>query len=1294
MRPLVVVALAFLGLTCRDRDLTGPGLPQRASLAVAPSLALSSDAPTVRLERLRVVAMRLAGRSIALDTVVSFPEGDDPLSLELDLTVLAPSESFELRLLGIAGADTIYRGVDTVEVTADETKSPREIPLRYAGPDTLVSTVELDPRDTTVVEGEAFEMRATPRQSDGSALPAAAIKFVSRDAALLSMTADGAGVAHAVFPGVWVVATSANGRQDSTRVTAIPRVAAVALSPRGSAAVVGDTIFFTARTLDAGGNPLVGRPVAFTTPDAAIAQLAPLPSGTARLVALAPGTARLIATSAGIADTATVTISLAPVASVNIAPDSVDVTRGETVQLGATLRDARGTVLAGRAVTWSSATPAAASVDAAGLVTGLQADSVVTIVATSEGLAGTARVRVLRRPVARIDVTPAAATLTEGTAVTLRAVALDAAGQPNGDHPIVWSSLDPATLRVTALAGDPHAASAEGLKAGTAAARASAGGVSTDVIVTVDPIVVPPPPVARVTVAPTTASIVEGSSVALTARALDAAGAQVPGAVIAWSTSNQAVATVSTAGVVTGTGGGTATITAASGGQSAAATVTVRAAIAAIDAGADFSLTALGQTRQLAPVARDRFGAAIPGIAFAYSVVGTAASVSGSGLVTAQSVGQARVIAAAEGRSDTVLVAVSQVPASVTVTSAPDALLTAIGDTRTLSAVVRDAGGAVISNASVTFSSLNTQVVTVAGATATAVGAGSATVQARAGTVTGSVTLQVQQTVTSVEVTPAAPTLASLGETVTLAARALDRGRNVVAGATFSWSSNAPTAATVSATGVVTAVANGTAVVTARYSPTLAATATVTVRQVAATVSLAPTAATLHALGFQVPLAATVRDARGNAMTGAPVAWTSNAPGTASVSTTGLVTAVANGAASITATSGAASAAAAITVQQVAKSVVISTAPPTLRSLGETVGLAAAASDSNNRAMAGAVVRWRSLAPTVASVTDPGGVVTAVANGTTSMIAQVDAAADTLPVTVSQTATSVNLALDTLRLELNASATLAYAVSDARNNPVAGVTPTFVSRDPAVATVTAAGVVRVVGSGITRVVASVGQLRDSVVVIKVPADVPVDARLGRIDVLPATATLRVGDTLTFRAEYVDAAGTRTPISPAWASTHLGRLAVSSAGLATASDTGSARVTATKDALVGRATVTVLPAPVPTSLSLAPSALAGSAVSAVTTSASVDAYDQGAGITSAAVTLTSPSGAQSRSCTATAPSTGTRASGSWRCALTLPAGSETGTWRVTSVQLVGTVTRTLTQDALAARGLAAAVAVSP
>src|SRR5215218_9385358 len=125
MRPLVVVALAFLGLTCRDRDLTGPGLPRRASLAVAPSLALSSDAPTVRLERLRIVAMRLAGRSIALDTVVSFPEGDDSLSLDLDLTVLARSESFELRLLGIAGADTIYRGVDTVEVTADETKSPR-----------------------------------------------------------------------------------------------------------------------------------------------------------------------------------------------------------------------------------------------------------------------------------------------------------------------------------------------------------------------------------------------------------------------------------------------------------------------------------------------------------------------------------------------------------------------------------------------------------------------------------------------------------------------------------------------------------------------------------------------------------------------------------------------------------------------------------------------------------------------------------------------------------------------------------------------------------------------------------------------------------------------------------------------------------------------------------------------------------------------------------------------------------------------------------------------------------------
>src|SRR3990167_4867188 len=69
-----------------------------------------------------------------------------------------------------------------------------------------------------------------------------------------------------------------------------------------------------------------------------------------------------------------------------------------------------------------------------------------------------------------------------------------------------------------------------------------------------------------------------------------------------------------------------------------------------------------------------------------------------------------------------------------------------------------------------------------------------------------------------------------------------------------------------------------------------------------ATVGVTPAGATL-AVGEATQLTATTRDASGNALTGRSVAWTSGASGVASVSSSGLVTAVGPGQAMITATS-------------------------------------------------------------------------------------------------------------------------------------------------------------------------------------------------------------------------------------------------------------------------------------------------------------------------------------------------------------------------------------------------------
>lgn len=82
-------------------------------------------------------------------------------------------------------------------------------------------------------------------------------------------------------------------------------------------------------------------------------------------------------------------VAQAPVANVAVGPDGGSVAVGFTLQMTATLRDARGQELTDRAVTWRSSNTAVARVDDTGLVRGVSTGTVV-ISATSEGVTGSA----------------------------------------------------------------------------------------------------------------------------------------------------------------------------------------------------------------------------------------------------------------------------------------------------------------------------------------------------------------------------------------------------------------------------------------------------------------------------------------------------------------------------------------------------------------------------------------------------------------------------------------------------------------------------------------------------------------------------------------------------------------------------------------------------------------------------------------------------------------------------------------------------------------------------------------
>jgi hypothetical protein len=87
--------------------------------------------------------------------------------------------------------------------------------------------------------------------------------------------------------------------------------------------------------------------------------------------------------------------------------------------------------------------------------------------------------------------------------------------------------------------------------------------------------VVPPRVVTTIDVSPSTSALLVGDTLTLTATARDQQGASMPGVVVAWSTSNAGVATVSSAGKVTTLAAGSVVISASAEGKTGSASLTI-----------------------------------------------------------------------------------------------------------------------------------------------------------------------------------------------------------------------------------------------------------------------------------------------------------------------------------------------------------------------------------------------------------------------------------------------------------------------------------------------------------------------------------------------------------------------------------------------------------------------------------------------------------------------------------------------------------------------------------------------
>lgn len=197
-------------------------------------------------------------------------------------------------------------------------------------------------------------------------------------------------------------------------------------------------------------------------------------------------------------------------------------------------------------------------------------------------------------------------------------------------------------------------------------------------------------------------------------------GVAITSRLITWSSSNPGIAVVSGTGVVTAVSAGTTTITIRAGTKQADVRVRVVGEpvnSVRITPPQSVQVIRLGDSRQLSAECLSASQQVLTGRLITWNSGNPViASVSGSGLVTGNSVGSASIAATCDNISATITIQVTLVPVS-SVTISPTSLTLAAGTAGQLLATARDSAGNVLSlqNRQVVWTSNNIPVAQVSG---------------------------------------------------------------------------------------------------------------------------------------------------------------------------------------------------------------------------------------------------------------------------------------------------------------------------------------------------------------------------------------------------------------------------------------------------------------------------------------------------------------------------------------------------------------------------------------------------
>jgi trimeric autotransporter adhesin len=434
-----------------------------------------------------------------------------------------------------------------------------------------LKSIQITPTNPTMAQGETQAFTATGTYDDSSTGSVTQQATWSSDTAtVVTIVASGAnaGSARAVGQGsATITAAIGDIKATSTVTVSGARLARIVVSGQATI-IVGSTQAYTAEGQYADGTTKdITTSVAWSSTNTANLSISNAAGTQGQATGMAAGTSNVRATLNNVTGQLAVTVSDKPLRSISVTPNPMDnlvVGLMRPMTANATYGDAPNTIILDvtSTATWtiddSSVATVGTSSATAGQVTGWKAGT-AKVTATLSGISGSAVVNVTDATLTSITIVPSTASVRAGRSVSFKATgnfsnstALDITNDAT------WTSSDTTVAQVSDAAGS------KGQATGVAASSTAVTITATyKTVKGTASLTVTEPHIVSIRITPASVSLDVGATAALTVTGVYENGTTTTNLTgVNWSSSNEAVATVTANGGRPPFGGGGATVTA------------------------------------------------------------------------------------------------------------------------------------------------------------------------------------------------------------------------------------------------------------------------------------------------------------------------------------------------------------------------------------------------------------------------------------------------------------------------------------------------------------------------------------------------------------------------------------------------------------------------------------------------------------------------------------------------------------------------------------------------------------